>query len=453
MSIDYKEALNKLSKAGAGKSRLSLRNEARQNRASSGRLPKVKKEKNKQSRLIFLKELAIPFNPYTMDTEEYNSLDKYRPEISVSSLIGVLKTYYNENSEAKEKFLKEAGVDSWDTSKPEEVTKEDRDVFKKYTVTKIISNDMMNITSPIMNKVKFPCPYRVTYKRDEFGEVVIEPGKEYPKELAIANFYKSVYIEAYNEWEANNKNKSDADKKEEFKKFIKKVPVSNDYVQNTLAVFELPLDSNLQVANLGDMTKEDIKKHLFNINLSSSLKTQLEDLTGRYAERRDIYTDILECDMIVGNEDDDMLRGKNTKFPNAEVPLKDMPGFDKFYANLVEVIDELDNLESLLYRSVARNKIDDNTLEVLAEAMAKEQPIEVIEKWISQDSIKRNSGIISFIYGDDANDLFISPEEQLEGTVTKEQEKLADINLKEELSEEAFSDVTLTDDADDDGDE
>ena len=454
MSINLKETLSKLQKAGAGKSRLGLRNEKRQVKAGNGRLPGLKKEKNKHARLLILKELAIPFDPFSVEvTDEYNDDSKYRPELSVGSLISTFKEYYNTNPEAKEKFLAEVGVNEWDTSKPEVSTKEDKEIFRKYTVPKIVTTNMVNITSPIMNKVKFPCGYRVNFVRDGFGDVVLEKGQEYPKELAIANFYKGVYLEAYNKWEQENSNKPDADKKEMFKKFISRSPVSVDFPKNTVLVFELPLNQQLGIDGLGDMTVDDIKKCLRTVNKSQALDKEITDLSTTYAASRDSYIDFFECDMMVGNEDDDMLRGKNTKFVNAETKLQDIAGYDKFIVNLRDAIDQFTNQEEAVVKSVARNKIDDSTLEKLAEALEQEQPIESIEEFISKEATERNAGIIGFIYGDKADELLMSPEDQDDETVSKEQSKFADEDIRATLSDDGFNDVSLTDDDDDEDDE
>lgn len=65
-----------------GTSKYQLRNENVQTKNRVARIPKLKKELKKKSKLIIPAELALPFNPLTgKEDEKYNPDKKFRPNM------------------------------------------------------------------------------------------------------------------------------------------------------------------------------------------------------------------------------------------------------------------------------------------------------------------------------------------------------------------------------------
>ena len=66
MGINFKELQKKMETVGDnGVSKLNMRNEEKQRKFQPKQFNHLKKEKRKKSKLCFVKEIAIPFNPKT----------------------------------------------------------------------------------------------------------------------------------------------------------------------------------------------------------------------------------------------------------------------------------------------------------------------------------------------------------------------------------------------------
>lgn len=412
------------------KSKLNLRNESKQERKRGAKLPFLKKEKNKTSKLLILTDLSLGFNPFTGESEKdgYNSESKFRPELSFETVALSLKKFYNENEEIKEKFLEQMGVDSWDTSNVGEITKDDLSVLDSAKKPRIFSFNMMSVTSKTLNGNERPVAYRVDYSRNDIGDPIIPEGEGYPKNLEMSSFYNTIAMEKYNEWVEKNQSAPDKVKEEKRREFLKENPISSDYPKNFMLMIELPLNSNNEVTGLEKMTEDDIKSALVITPRTDALNVTLNNIRSRFKSSRDVYPNFYEVDMIVGNEEDNLQRGKNTKYNNAEVKLCDMEGWDAFKGKLEKVIDEFENQEEIVRKTAARRVMDEGTIEKVAAALAEDVPLESIEPWLKDQTVEKYSPIISQIYGNAADDLLMTQEigGLEESTVSEGEKELRD---------------------------
>lgn len=394
------------------KSKLNLRNESKQERKRGARLPFLKKEKNKTSKLLILTDLSLGFNPFSGEVEKdgYNSESKFRPELSFETVALSLKKFYNENEEIKEKFLEQMGISSWDTSNVGVITKEDLEVLDSAKKPRIFSFNMLSVVSKTLNGNERPATFRVDYSRNEIGDPIVPEGESYPKNLEISSFYNTIAMEKYNEWLEENQSAPDKVKDEKRREFLKENPISSDYPKNFMLMVELPLNGENGVSGLDKMTEEQIKDALVVTPRTDALNVTLNNIRSRFKSSRDVYANFYEVDMIVGNEEDNLQRGKNTKYNNAEVKLCDMEGWDSFKDKLEKVIDEFTNQEEIIRKTVARRVMDESTIEKVAVALAEDVPLESIEPWLKDQTVERYAPIISQIYGNAADDLLMTQE-------------------------------------------
>ena len=136
-----------------GTSKYQLRNENVQTKNRVARIPKLKKELKKKSKLIIPAELALPFNPLTgKEDEKYNPDKKFRPNMVPSDAALMLKRYANDHDELKKKLMQRAGFDEWDTSNVEVLTDDDKKIFNRYRVPSIYTFQVVHVDIPVMTK-------------------------------------------------------------------------------------------------------------------------------------------------------------------------------------------------------------------------------------------------------------------------------------------------------------
>ena len=435
--------------ASVGKSRLNLRNESKQVKAGSARIPKFKFDKNKKSRLLFLTDLAIPFNPLTgKEDDNYNKNELFRPEWSTATTMKAIKLNYKEHPELLPDFCKRLGVDNWDVSNPDVLTDEDFQLFNRWRKQRVFTHDVVFITSESLNRVAFPCAYRVNYERDPItGDPILKEGEEYPKILQIANFFSRVISEKMNDWKKNNPDASEKEEKQQFSTFSKLSPVSRDVPQNTMLAFEIPLGNDLKPKDdLSSLTPEDLEKCLVVVKRSKSLSKTLSNLQTTY-KNRDVYPDFLELDVLIGNEEKISERAQGTKYNNAEFPLKDLEGFDKLNENLDKAIQDFKNQEEKVSSAAARRAVNDTVIDLLCQSISEELPYDQIEEFISEDMAVKYAPIISLIYGDDATEVLTSAAlgEGKESTVDEEQSEKNAKNISEIIARDAEEGEEVTD--------
>lgn len=430
------------------KSKLNLRNESKQEKKRGARLPFLKKEKNKTSKLLILTDLSLGFDPFSGEVEKdgYNAESKFRPELSFETVALSLKKFYNENEEIKEKFLEQMGVNSWDTSNVGVITAEDLEVLDSAKKPRIFSFNMMSVVSKTLNGNERPATFRVDYSRNDIGDVIVPEGESYPKNLEMSSFYNTIAMEKYNEWLQENQSAPDKVKDEERKKYLKENPISSDYPKNFMLMIELPLNGENGVSGLDKMTEEQIKDALVVTPRTDALNVTLNNIRSRFKSSRDVYANFYEVDMVVGNEEDNLKRGKNTKYNNAEIKLCEMEGWDSFKEKLEKVIDEFENQEEIVRKTVARRVMDENTIEKVALALAEDVPLESIEPWLKDQTVERFAPIISQIYGNAADDLLMTQEigGLEESTVNEDEKELraaaATLNELNDLDEVSIED-------------
>lgn len=137
--MDIKEMFAKYSSGEvAAHSELGTRDESKQTRNFGTRISKMKTVTGINARALAMKDLVIPFNPFTGKADEnYNKKTPFRPILLVSQTIEGLKQAMADNQEMKEFWEKELGITFTDGP----ATMEEYNAFKthKYIFPRVMS--------------------------------------------------------------------------------------------------------------------------------------------------------------------------------------------------------------------------------------------------------------------------------------------------------------------------
>lgn len=111
MGLNLQEMFKKM---GSGEvkahSELGTRDESKQNRNFGSRIQKMKTVTGINARVLVMKDVVLPFNPFTGNPdEEYNKKTPFRPILLVSQTIEGIKMACKENAELAEFWEKELG--------------------------------------------------------------------------------------------------------------------------------------------------------------------------------------------------------------------------------------------------------------------------------------------------------------------------------------------------------
>lgn len=440
-NVELEDFLAKL-KSSEVDTKSKLRNENKQTREGSSRVPFFKKEKGKQCKLLLLTDMALPFNPFTGKADEtYNSENKFRPESSFSTTLLALKRYYEKDEtgkQVKELIVERFGVPSWDTSKLDEITEEDFKLWRQYRYARISTHNMITIVSPTLHGNTYGANYRVNFERDEYGDVVTADGN-YPEILTINQMYMSALLEKYNEWEEENSQLPEKDKKEKKRSILSDLPVSKDQPRNFIFGIDLKLNSNSEVDGIDRLNAEELRNRLVVVQINKKIETAINAVLKTQV-KRDIYPDFLEIEVTVPDEENAATRGQNTTYgtPVEALAKMDPEVYTKFYNDVVTMIDSFKRQDVVLTKSAARREIKEDTVDKICEALAIDMPFESIAGYLKEGALERYCTTISAIYGDQADDLLVSLEagEAEEDSVTDEDIKIANQDISDIMGDD-----------------
>lgn len=450
MNFDLDGFLKQLQNGEVSTSSISdLRNEDLQKKTYGRRIPFLKKERNEKSRLLILKSIAIPFNPFTCaEDDKFNPGRKFRTEKAASTTLLALKKFYNENAAQKELFLQRAKVDSWDTSNLEEVTNEDREVFSKFYVTNIFTINKVHINNKAVTGKDNGADFKVDIKRDDIGNIVeqwedAEGNKQtMPRFLTTAislgGFFSSVYLQQYKDWElTEGANKTDDDKARQKMAIMSQSPITEDRPGNTLLAIKLPLTNSLELdmETISKWEEKDFSRAFVQIPYTQKIRSQVEDFTQTY-KRRDLYSDFYELDMVVPDQEDKKLRGQETKYNYVECPLKECKGYDKILNGVITAINSLENIDKIMLASSYVEPLTSDVIEALCRNLKDVCDLQKLS--LTEGTVNRFGEIISLVWGDKADSILMDADlgELPEETITQKERELAKAEIMKSLAED-----------------
>lgn len=401
-----------------------IRNEKLQKKENNRRIGFFKKEKDTNYKVLPLKTIAFPFDPFTVEvTKDFNEDNKFRTETSARSMMLAFKKYYSDNEELKAKFMKRAKVESWDTSNVDELTVEDIKVFGEFTYPFVFTLNVIHINDKVVTGNNNGKDYRIQVVRDEVGNIVDtwtdRAGEEHqtPKfvkrSMEIASFYTQVALNKFNNWVATEgANKTDDDKSAKRLSFLGESPISEEKPKNYLLAYVFDMKNKLELpyAELSDLDEKNIGKHLKLIPLSGTLKDKLALFKTTY-EGRDVYPSYYEMDVIVPNTDDPKERGKNTSWNTAEFRLCEIP--NRELANTISDagsthIDEKKEIDKVFLGSSYVQPYTENIHNALVERIAETSDLDQLG--VTNEIALRYAGLLTDIFGSKAADVLSDAE-------------------------------------------
>ena len=415
MGINFKELQKKMETVGDnGVSKLNMRNEEKQRKFQPKRFNHLKKEKRKKSKLCFVKEIAIPFNPKTgKEDDTYNTGSKWRPPYSVESVIKLVKSYAMESEEAKQALMQHAGISSWDVTDPDTVTDEDYRLFSSYLTARIFSIPAVHVTIPSMCNNAYGRDYTVDVKVDPVTGQYIG---EVPRILQAHKFFIEMAYEEladYNDKLNSGIFKHDEKQQKEYRQGIfSKVPISDLAPINFIQAFEIPLNQKFELNDdkcLVTSDKAFVDKQTVLVRMNRTISDVLDKFCGGDYSAVDKYPEYFVVDMSCPNDTESPTElGKRTSYERELNTLKDMEGYDNFRAATVDYLDNFKDLEETVFRSSFVSRYDSSVDTQLLTAC--NSLIDLKNPFLTQKVIESNKDFLMLALGEKFDELQLEVE-------------------------------------------
>lgn len=415
MGINFKELQKKMETVGDnGVSKLNMRNEEKQRKFQPKRFNHLKKEKRKKSKLCFVKEIAIPFNPKTgKEDDTYNTGSKWRPPYSVESVIKLVKSYAMESEEAKQALMQHAGISSWDVTDPDTVTDEDYRLFGSYLTARIFSIPAVHVTIPSMCNNAYGRDYTVDVKVDPVTGQYIG---EVPLILQAHKFFIEMAYEEladYNDKLSSGVFKYDEKQQKEYRQGIfSKVPISDLAPINFIQAFEIPLNQKFELNDdkcLVTSDKAFVDKQTVLVRMNRTISDVLDKFCGGDYSAVDKYPEYFVVDMSCPNDTESPTElGKRTSYERELNTLKDMEGYDNFRAATVDYLDNFKDLEETVFRSSFVSRYDSSVDTQLLTAC--NSLIDLKNPFLTQKVIESNKDFLMLALGEKFDELQLEVE-------------------------------------------
>lgn len=401
-----------------------IRNEKLQKKENNRRIGFFKKEKDTNFKVLPLKTIAFPFDPFKVEvTKEFNEDNKFRTEASAETMILAFKRVYSENPELKEKFIKKAKIDSWEIKDLDKVTKEDIDAFREFTHPFIFTLQLVRINDKVVTGDANGKDYKATIVRDEVGNVVDtwtdKAGEEHAtpqflkRSMELASFYTQIALYKYNEWLAGEgANKTDDDKAKQRMAFLSDCPISEERPRNYLLAYVVSMENELilPMKDIRDIDEKNIGKYLKLIPLSGKLKDQIALFDTTYA-KRDLYPSFYEMDVIVPDIEDPKERGQKTNWTNAEEKLSDYDEkevIENFCHACSKHIDEKKEIEKVFLGSSYVQPYTETIYKALVDQIANNTDLQKLG--VTNEIALRYAPLLTDVFGSKAADVLSDAE-------------------------------------------
>lgn len=423
-----------------GVSKHKLRDESKQERFKSERLKSLKKESQMQYKLLVITELAIPFNPATgKEDDVYDRDNKFRPMLAQSTVMKMIKGIVNENKEAKDSFMRRAGVEEWDTEDVETITDQDRLVLNRYRVPRTFTLPVTNVNLPAFTGNVYGKDYLVEVEKDpDNGEYI----GEIPLPLKVNKLMSDMIFEEINQYRKDIKEgkiqpvPTDKEQKEAEKKFWTKVTISGEFPRNYVMAVGIKLDAEGEIAvpnMIAETEPKDMMENMFLFKRGDELKAALAKYNGGSFSKVDFYDDFFELDMNCPKESDPMQLGLKTRYEKSASYLKDNTTSDAFIKSVNALIDSDRDWEQIFLSSVYISKFNSSIEDSFLTACSK--VIDLNDTFMTNKVVQANSQIIELIFGEAGEDkvaeatIGMGEEGSLDEKASKEMNKEHTINI------------------------
>lgn len=433
-------------------SEFSVRNEDAQNKTRLKTIKSSKKESKKIAKYLIQMENAYPFNAQTGKADEqFNEANKLRPIMSAERSALSMKAYANENPELKASMIARAGKKEWDTSNLEELTDEDKQIFRSYRVVRIFTIWAMRVRDKRITGNDFGRDYTVDIVRDDLGNILGTRDKDGKLDGKIPNWMKAYELvsqvrftelddlrkardaakedkpyelksQRTNVLRADLKNITDEDFSKLRSEIMQDNPLTDDNPMNFVLGYEIDLDGSGFIKDKSEfetITPDEMDKKLRLIRVNQGVEALLNKYREGTYKSDDVFYDFLEMDMICPADEDvkdpvkERGRAAGTEYRNGLKALAYGEQVSKFpYMEQLKQAEQVhqDSISKTLdkrfmvssYTTPLTKEVEDQILDVISESDLLASP------YLTQDIVRRNEEILSKIFGADAQKLIAS---------------------------------------------
>jgi hypothetical protein len=478
--INLQELLGKLSSGEIPTaSKFDLMNERRQEIQRGMIMPRLRYSFRKRSRVCFLLQLAIPFDPATGEvSEDFNPEKKWRPALSVRSAALVVKTYASQSDTVRKKFASRAGLPDWDVSEPEILNPQDFEVLHSYRVPFIFTTEVVTINDSCVTGNEFAVDYAVDVKRDLdtgkligklpkvalFGNLVSDITGSEVRELRSAmekkdpGAYKGIR-EFINP--ASIPSATEDMRKEWIRKIFQSAIMSEIRPANYFIALEFPLSDDQTMFSKAKeplpgfvtLQPEAIKACLRYGRWSTKYKNFVE--TALKSDSSGNFWDFIEadlCDSTLVEPTEQAAKAEAARqlnpstcahgFYNIDTGRSRAPWVDELCDAIADYRDSDTEIEQKLMPFLASivRTLDDNVMNALSARIAEKIPL--TSRYITSELLVRHKQTLLLIYGPEYSDLVMERDDLRENSSISDAPKAASVDeliaeAQEEVEEEA----------------
>ena len=461
MSIRSTEFLNKM-RSGSGiskSSKFNVRNENLQEKNTTFKVERLKKRPGMKTKLLVPEELAFPFDPFTLESsdEGFNSMNKFRPLQSVSTVLLSVKEACNNDETLKAGYMKNAGVKEWDTSDLDTITDTDKTIFNPYRVPRIFTIPVCDLKGvPTLSGTipRFGTKMKLDVKFDELGN----PVGERPLLLVLNDFCRSyIYkLKEYEETENGKLQDNDPRKKaqktleSEHKDRLDSIVVGSERRDNNIIAVALDLSLQCEIpkdVSLSTITPEILKSKLKLVPVNKRLKNSLNRYTTGEYSLVDYCSDFVEIDIKCGNEADPKELGQNADYSQPLKTLDKYENFEYLADSFAEFFDNCEMLEEVFLKNSYVMQLSESYIPNIFKAIREKYDIK--NPCIDQEFVKRFYKIIPEIYGEAGEDIV----NEVMAEISDLQEGRSFTEEEEKSQKRALSDIAKRNEDRDEDDE
>ena len=261
-------------------SALGTRDESKQTKQFTTRIQKMKTVCGLNHRILVMKDIVLPFNPFTGDSDEiYNSVVPFRPILLVSQVIAQIKDICAKDEALRETYEKMLGGKFSDG---EEVTYEDYCLFKRngFIKPRIMTYDIVSVN--LNGRCGFPdFKQKYTVDSSQLNADKTYDAANAPAHHKLAVLFNAICREKWKEQEAQLKanNATEEQISNARRSVFSESPISFVKPQNLIPFFFYDLGKEfpeIKEENFMDVEK-DIRYYSYTDKWSIAFEEALKD--------------------------------------------------------------------------------------------------------------------------------------------------------------------------------
>ena len=468
-------------------SKLDIINEKRQEIPRGVNIKRFSYEFQKNSRVLFRLQMALPFDPELGEaTEDFNPEKKWRPPLSPTTAAKLIKYYAKKNIKTKDLLMRRASISEWDLSNPDELNAQDFKVLRSYRNPLVITTEAITINDAGITGLDFGINYSVPVKRDlQTGQII----GNVPEIAKMGEFMSSVTFAEIRELDeaiiSNDPNKYKAQhpfinpsaisvaddrlKREWIGKILGGSIISSVRPQNYLMAFEFKLSFTRQTTNeernplpiFTALNDDDLKERQIWFNYTKKYKEPLMKILE--TPSLDYYWDFVEmdiCDNLTHEPKDRQQKAEASRALTPATPSHSFWNIDSGSLRadwvkttleaLTRFVDDDPKFEEKMALFIARQTraIDDNLVGIVADRIREKIPLSY--RYVTDSILKQHKDACLLIYEEDYTDTLIErglievePVEEV--NVVEEKEVSVAELIKEVMEEDSDSSVPIPD--------